>query len=423
MARERHRCEEDILSARFITLAGGVGVRRVHESDPVVMEDGTQLPGPGDVQRVLVVGGAGYIGSVLVRGLLGDGYRVRVLDSLEFGDASIHGLYQNPDFELVRGDFRCIEPVVRAVQGVDAVIHLGGIVGDPACALDEDLTLETNLAATSLLTEVCRGAGISRLLFASSCSVYGTADQLVDEEGPLNPVSLYAATKVDSEKVLLAARNQALHPVIFRLATVFGWSYRPRFDLVVNLLTARAMNEGKIIIYNGEQWRPFIHVEDVCRAFRKALAAPIEKVSGRIYNTGSSFMNFTLRQLADTIQHMEPDLDVEYIDNDDNRNYRVSFERIHRELDFECQVRLECGVRSLQEALRKGLVPDYREPIYSNYQTLLAQVGRLRSDAGAESELMARRFSKNSLWWNLNHTNGDSAQAEKPAPRVAAAGG
>jgi nucleoside-diphosphate-sugar epimerase len=303
-------------------------------------------------------------------------------------------------------------------------------VGDPACALDEDLTLETNLAATSLLTEVCRGAGISRLLFASSCSVYGTAEHMIDEDGPLNPISLYAATKVDSEKVLLAARNQVLHPVIFRLATVFGWSHRPRFDLVVNLLTARAMNEGKITIYNGEQWRPFIHVEDVCRAFRMALVAPIQKVSGQVFNTGSSFMNFTLRQLADTIQHMEPELEVEYKDNDDNRNYRVSFERIRRELGFQCHVRLENGVRGLQDALRQGLVSDYREPVYSNYQTLLAQTKQAKEPFAAEAELMAPQFSKNSLWWNLNHTNGLSAAngnsakvAPKPAPRVAAAGG
>jgi nucleoside-diphosphate-sugar epimerase len=416
-------------------LAGGVGVRRVDEQgEPTTMESETPRRVPEAVQTVLVVGGAGYIGSTLVRGLLSDGYRVRVLDSLEFGDTSIRALYHNPDFEVVRGDFRCVEPVVRATQGVDAVIHLGGIVGDPACALDEDLTLETNLAATSLLAEVCRGAGISRLLFASSCSVYGTAEEMVDEDAAVNPVSLYAATKVDSEKVLLAARNQSLHPVIFRLATVFGWSYRPRFDLVVNLLTARAMREGKITIYNGEQWRPFIHVEDVSQAFRMALVAPLEQVSGRVYNTGSSFMNFTLRQLADMIQRLEPELDVDYVDNDDIRNYRVSFERIRRELGYQCHVSMETGIRGLQEALRRGAVEDYREPVYSNYQTLLAQVRAPNEQPAPEAEWMAPQFSKNSLWWNLNQANGlvennghapnkPAVKPAKTAPRVVAAGG
>jgi nucleoside-diphosphate-sugar epimerase len=404
------------------------------QGEPTTMESETPRRVPDTVQTVLVVGGAGYIGSTLVRGLLSDGYRVRVLDSLEFGDTSIRALYHNPDFEVVRGDFRCVEPVVRATQGVDAVIHLGGIVGDPACALDEDLTLETNLAATSLLAEVCRGAGISRLLFASSCSVYGTAEEMVDEDAAVNPVSLYAATKVDSEKVLLAARNQSLHPVIFRLATVFGWSYRPRFDLVVNLLTARAMREGKITIYNGEQWRPFIHVEDVSQAFRMALVAPLEQVSGRVYNTGSSFMNFTLRQLADMIQRLEPELDVDYVDNDDIRNYRVSFERIRRELGYQCHVSMETGIRGLQEALRRGAVEDYREPVYSNYQTLLAQVRAPNEQPAPEAEWMAPQFSKNSLWWNLNQANGlvennghapnkPAVKPAKTAPRVVAAGG
>jgi nucleoside-diphosphate-sugar epimerase len=405
-----------------------VGVRRVDEQgEPTTIENGTQSGPPDAVERVLVVGGAGYIGSTLTRELLSGGYRVRVLDSLEFGDSSIRALYHNPNFEVVRGDFRCVEAVVHATQDIDAVIHLGGIVGDPACALDEDLTLETNFAATSLLAEVCRGAGISRLVFASSCSVYGTAPDIVDEGAPLNPVSLYAATKVDSEKVLLAARNQSLHPVIFRLATVFGWSYRPRFDLVVNLLTARAMREGKITIYNGEQWRPFIHVEDVCRALRLALVAPLELVSGRVYNTGSSFMNFTLRQLADMIRKLEPEVDVEYMDNSDIRNYRVSFERIRRELDFQCHVSMATGIRNLQEALRRGLVQDYREPVYSNYQTLLAQVRKPDEQPPPEAEWMAPQFSKNSLWWNLNKVNGYSikptAKPAKSTSQVAAAGG
>jgi hypothetical protein len=198
---------------------------------------------------------------------------------------------------------------------------------------------------------------------------------------------------------------------------------------VVNLLTARAMSEGKITIYNGEQWRPFIHVDDVCRAFRMALVAPLDRVSGRVYNTGSSFMNFTLRQLADLIQRIEPKLKVEYVDNEDIRNYRVSFERIRRELSFECHVNLERGIHGLQEALRRGLVGDYREPVYSNYQTLLAQVRKPNEQPAPEAEWMAPRFSKNSLWWSLNHTNGLAAanghaiKPAKTASHVAAAGG
>jgi hypothetical protein len=161
-----------------------------------------------------------------------------------------------------------------------------------------------------------------------------------------------------------------------------------------------------------------------------ALVAPLEQVSGRVYNTGSSFMNFTLRQLADMIQRLEPELDVDYVDNDDIRNYRVSFERIRRELGFQCHVSLESGVQSLREALRQGQVRDYREPVYSNYQTLLAQVRQARQPMAPGADLTAPQFSKNSLWWSMNHTNGhagsngDAAKAAvKPVPRVAAAGG
>jgi hypothetical protein len=199
------------------------------------------------------------------------------------------------------------------------------------------------------------------------------------------------------------------------------------------------MSEGKITIFNGEQWRPFIHVEDVCRAFRMALVAPLDLVSGQVFNAGSSFMNFTLRQLADTIEHMEPGLEVEYVDNEDKRNYRVSFERIRRELGFQCHVGLETGVRGLQEALRRGLVKDYTEPVYNNYKTLLAQITHANGhQAEPEADLLARQFSQKSIWWNLNHSNGSghtngrsasNGQGVKPvansgsSPRVVAAGG
>ena len=149
---------------------------------------------------VLVIGGAGYIGSGLVRDLLADGHRVRVLDSLVFGEESIRDLFGQPGFELVRGDIREAEPVLRATKGMDAVIHLAGIVGDAACALNENETLATNLAATQLIIQACRDSGVSRLLFASSCSVYGAADRVVDECSALAPVSLYATTKVDSPR-------------------------------------------------------------------------------------------------------------------------------------------------------------------------------------------------------------------------------
>jgi nucleoside-diphosphate-sugar epimerase len=346
-------------------------------------------------RRVLVVGGAGYIGSVTVRDLLEDGYRVRVLDSLVFGDASIRELYGHPNFELQVGDFRHVEPVVKAMREVDAVIHLGAIVGDPACAVNEDDTLETNLAATRLLADVCRASGVSRILFASTCSVYGAAESVVEERSWLNPVSLYAATKIDSERVLLDCRDKNFQPVILRLSTAFGWSYRPRFDLVVNLLTAKAHVEGKIVIYNGEQWRPFIHVKDISRAFRMALTAPDELVGGEVFNVGSDDLNLTLSELAEEIRRGTSGLQVEYVNNSDARTYKVSFSKIRNRLGFSTTVSLADGVAELREAIRLGLVADYTATQYSNLK-VISENQPSTVAAVVPASLTALRFARKS---------------------------
>jgi nucleoside-diphosphate-sugar epimerase len=172
--------------------------------------------------RVLVVGGAGYIGSLLVECLLEKGYRVRVLDSLMYGDESLRPVRNHPDFELIVGDVRNIQDVVRSVRGVESIIDLAAIVGDPACNQDCGPALETNYAATRMLIEIAKGHGVGRFVFASSCSVYGATDVEVDEKAAVQPISLYGQTKADSEQALLEARSSIFHPTILRFATVFG---------------------------------------------------------------------------------------------------------------------------------------------------------------------------------------------------------
>ena len=180
------------------------------------------------------------------------------------------------------------------------------LVGDPACAINGALTTEINYAATRMVLEVCKGAGVNRLVFASTCSVYGASDFLMDERSKPNPVSLYAETKLASERVFLQGGTATLHPTVLRLATVFGFSPRPRFDLVVNLLTARAAQDGKITIFNQDQWRPFIHVQDVARAFVCALQSPVSAVSGEVFNVGSYSLNYSLGEVAQKIQSGSP---------------------------------------------------------------------------------------------------------------------
>jgi nucleoside-diphosphate-sugar epimerase len=382
-----------VLVSYALNLCGSIGARSakcyvdrnfdVHPKDPKVEKP---------VEKVLVIGGAGYIGSVLVRRLLQAGYQVRVLDLLIFGDGPIRELYSNPRFELVRGDFRHVDAVIRAVRGMDAVIHLGAIVGDPACAVDEETTLQTNYAATALVTEVCKGYGVFRLVFASTCSVYGASDEIVDEESGLNPVSLYAATKIDSEQVLLSSHSDTFHPTILRLGTAFGWSHRPRFDLVVNLLTAKAFFEKKVVIYNEEQWRPFVHVNDIARAFLAALEAPLDKVSGETFNVGSQAMNHRLGDVGKTLHGTVSDVTVVREANADIRNYRVSFDKIRTRLGFECETDLEQGIREIHQGLEAGQVSDYTDSRYHNHKSV-EQNGSGPQHKPIALELVSNRFS------------------------------
>jgi len=323
------------------------------------------------IRHVLVIGGAGYIGSVLVRKLLDRGYSVTVLDALLYGDESVRDLYGRPGFELIHDDMRNVEAVVRAMQYADAVVHLGALVGDPACALNEKLTLEINLAATRMIAEAARGFGIQRFIFASTCSVYGASDQLLDERSALNPVSLYARTKIDSERVLLDLNDDRFAPVILRFATVYGLSPRPRFDLVINLLTARAVCDRRITIFGGDQWRPFIHVDDAAEAILKCLEAPLHVVKGQIFNAGSDDQNYQIAQLGDLIKELIPDVEVIRQGEDaDRRNYRVSFEKIRKHLGFTPRRTVADGVLEIKSAIEAGRIRDYRDARYSNYKTL-----------------------------------------------------
>jgi nucleoside-diphosphate-sugar epimerase len=325
---------------------------------------------PPPERLVLVLGGAGYIGSVLVRKLLEAGRRVRVLDSLVYGDSALRDILRHPKLELKLGDCRKIQDVVGAVKGADSIVHLAAIVGDPACEVDRQTSLQINYAATRMLIEVARGNGIRHFVFASSCSVYGASDLLMDENSHVQPVSLYGQTKVDSEEALLETHADGFCPVILRLATVFGLSYRHRFDLVVNLLTAKACKEGAITVCNGTQWRPFIHVGDVAVGIAMVLDAPLSVLRGEIFNLGDTRMNHQLSEVANKILAVFPTTKVVHMENSDRRNYRVSFDKIRHQLGFECTLGLEHGIQELRRALEEKQVLDYRDASYYNEEFL-----------------------------------------------------
>jgi len=321
---------------------------------------------------VLITGGAGYIGSHLTRMYLEEGFAVTILDNFTYGSKGIDDIKNHKNLNVINGDIANIRDVTSAVKGVNNVVALAAIVGDPACSLDAEETLNLNYESTKLLVEACDFYGIERLIFASSCSVYGdSGDRILNELSPVNPLSLYSRTRVFSEDYLFNNCRNVI-PVILRLATVFGYSQRLRYDLVINTLTAHGLINGKITITGGSQWRPFIHCIDAARAFY--LASTIEKnvVGKQIFNVGSDNLNFTINQIADIIAEVIGDVVIEKNDHlIDKRNYRVSFNKIKEIFNYNPKYDIKNGVieliRNMQ--LDKNL-QDISNPIFSNVEYL-----------------------------------------------------
>jgi len=322
---------------------------------------------------VLVIGGAGYIGSPTVELLLKQGFRVRVLDRLMYGRDSLMEFVPNIDFELIEGDATDISKLTYAARGASAVVHLAGLVGDPACALDAQFTRHANVVATRMAKDVAISLGISRFVFASSCSVYGVSEREVSETDELNPVSVYAQTKIDSERELLWNPPDGFFVTILRFATVFGHSRRPRFDLVANLFAARALMDGVIPVIGPRQKRPFIHVQDLARAIVAVLQADSYEMQSQIFNVGDRRLNMSILELAETIQRLvQPYRDVNISVNEnpeDRRSYAVSFEKIREKLHFEASTTMGDGIAEIVANLRDGKYRDYRDPAYSNVLT------------------------------------------------------
>ena len=323
------------------------------------------------LRRVLVTGGAGYIGAHLVRLLLERGYHVRVLDRFDYGRAGIEGLHHSR-LEIMEGDICNSRDISRAMRDVHGVVALAAIVGDPACNLDAEETINLNYTATKILAETCSFYGVRRLVFASSCSVYGANSHgWLTERSRLNPVSLYARTRVLSENILFD-RCGDVEPVILRLATAYGLSPRMRFDLVVNTLTVRAVVDKRVTIFGGKQWRPHVHCRDAARAFLMALEAPAGDVAGQIFNVGGNALNHTIHKVGELVSRTVGAVEIT-TQNEvaDPRDYRVSFEKIRRALAFEPVLSVEDGIREIAAAVRADpALQRYQDPIYHNVQAL-----------------------------------------------------
>ncbi len=326
---------------------------------------------------ILVVGGAGYIGSHLVRQLLEKNEKVRLFDKFVYEEDSIKSIKKNKNLEIINGDVSDLYSLTLALKGVKSVVHLAGIVGDPAASIDEGLTRHINIITTRMLKETVKAFKIPKFIFASSCSVYGTTENVVDEKGRLNPVSLYAQTKIDSEKDLLGDPADFFNPTVLRFATVFGHSERMRFDLVLNLFCAQAYYKGKISVFGGGQWRPFVHVSDIARAIIKVLDAPSDVVSRQIFNVGDNMMNTTILNLANMVKEVikkdKRGKPVKIIINKsipDKRNYNVSFNKISSKLVFKTETSFNEGIKEIYKNMKNGsYVHNFTNKYYSNYET------------------------------------------------------
>ncbi|MDA1354161.1 MAG: NAD-dependent epimerase/dehydratase family protein [bacterium] len=330
-----------------------------------------------DHDLVLITGGAGYIGLHLVDYFLSNNYRVRVLDNFTFGKDHLKHYENNPNLELLEGDIANIRDVVPVLKGVNTVIALAALVGDPACGVDAEETLNLNYEATKILIETANFYGVKRFVFASSCSVYGAADDVyLNENSPLNPVSLYAKTRIMSEEVILE-RCGNVEPVILRLSTVFGLSPRMRFDLVVNLVTVKAIVEGKFQIFGGDQWRPFVHCKDAAKAFYLAATAPSENVESPIFNVGSDEMNYNLKEVGKLVHSCVPNSEYELVESqEDARNYKVSFEKITQVLGFRPDYTLASGIEEMVDAVQKNTqLQNYKTDTFSNLQVIKSKFG------------------------------------------------
>lgn len=321
--------------------------------------------------KILITGGAGYIGSVLVRMLLEEGYDVVVLDRLFFGRESLKDVEDR--IRIIKDDIRWFNPSI--LSGIDVVIDMAALSNDPSGELDPQKTLEINYKGRVRVAKLAKKHGVKKYILASSCSVYGFQEGILNENSPVNPLTTYAKANVLWESETLPLADKKFCVTSLRQATVYGLSFRMRFDLAINAMVLSLFKNGKIpIMRDGTQWRPFVHVKDTSRAFIKVIEADSELVNGQIFNVGSNEQNFQIFQLAKMIaDSLGLDFTYEWYGSPDNRSYRVSFDKIRNVLNFTPRYTPKDGAREIFEALKNGILPidDPKTITVKWYKTLI----------------------------------------------------
>lgn len=333
----------------------------------------TETTGAG--RHVLLLGGAGYVGSVLAPRLLERGYRVRCLDLLIYGQhTAVLPFLSHPAYEFRYGDIACPASVDAALEGVSDVVILAGLVGDPITKKYPGPSEAINEKAVSRLLASLDGRSLERVVFVSTCSNYGVMPEheLANEEYALKPVSAYARAKVDRERELLAMAGEVdFSGSVLRFATAFGLSPRMRFDLTVSHFTEAMYSGEELVVFDADSWRPYCHVQDLATAVLQILEAPHELVDFEVFNVGSDENNCTKRMIVEKGLEHFPDACVHYREQgEDPRNYRVDFGKIRDRLGFEPRYSVDDGVRELVGVLRERVFDgiDRNRSFYGNYE-------------------------------------------------------
>lgn len=326
------------------------------------------------MKTVLVTGGAGYVGSILLRELLKNGYRVVCADNLMFGGESIIDIWHEPDFIFYKCDINDHDTfdMILEKHNYDSIIHLAAIVGDPACKRVSELATQTNWISTKYLLDRCISIGIPSFIFASTCSNYGKMNDpkaYVDENSVLAPVSLYAELKVKFEKYMFQEikRSNNFCPVSLRFSTVYGISPRMRFDLTVNEFTKELALGRELVVFGEQFWRPYCHVKDFSNAFLTVLKTPREKVAYNIFNVGDVNENYTKQMLVDEIKKQIPGARIKYVaKHEDPRDYRVNSDKIKKELGFKITMTVPDGISEVKNIVQHGIITDPDDQRYYN---------------------------------------------------------
>jgi len=308
--------------------------------------------------QVLVTGGGGYIGTILVRRLLKEGYRVKVLDRFYFGKDKLNSVSKNPRLKLIQDDTRYFDK--KILKGIDVVIDLAALSNDPSGELDPKRTMDINFRGRARVAKLAKQQGVKQYILASSCSIYGFRDGKLDEDSPINPLTTYAKANRKAEINAKKLSDEKFTTTMLRFATVFGLSPRMRFDLAVNGMTLGFYKNKQIpIMRDGTQWRPFIHVKDVAEAYITTIKAPKDKINGEIFNVGSDEQNYKILSLAKEVARaIKIPFKKQWYGDPDSRSYKISFNKINKTLGYKTKFTVSDGAQEILHALKTGKTTD-----------------------------------------------------------------